>query len=256
MFETATLTYGSGSKRVWGTFAGMTGQILLVTCAVLAPMISPSVLPRATWIDGLAAPGPPQPPPPNLPAIRPNPGHVLRTLHELITPGWIPPTPRIIIDPVETVPANSEPGVPGGIAQGRGGGVVGSPFLESILSSVRPPVPVVRPPEPVATAPPVKVPATVKPPRISALELAHPISRGEPAYPVLARQMRVSGVVELRGVLGTDGRIHELRVLSGHPLLVKAAVDAVLRWVYAPTVLNGQAVEVEAPILVTFRLKE
>jgi protein TonB len=68
--------------------------------------------------------------------------------------------------------------------------------------------------------------------------------------------MRVSGVVELRGVLGTDGRIHELRVLSGHPLLVKAAVDAVLRWVYAPTVLNGQAVEVEAPIIVTFRLKE
>jgi protein TonB len=113
---------------------------------------------------------------------------------------------------------------------------------------------VVRPPEPVV-APPKTIAATVvRPPRVSALELAHPIRRVDPIYPPLARQARISGVVELQGVLGTDGRIHELKVLRGHPMLVKAAVDAVSQWTYAPTILNGQAVEVVAPIIVTFKL--
>jgi protein TonB len=60
--------------------------------------------------------------------------------------------------------------------------------------------------------------------------------------------------VELLGVLGVDGRIHELKVVRGHPLLVKAAIEAVRQWVYEPTLLNGQAVEVSAPILVNFIL--
>ena len=55
-------------------------------------------------------------------------------------------------------------------------------------------------------------------------------------------------------MLGTDGRIHELKVMRGHPLLVGAALDAVRQWIYAPTTLNGQAVEVSAPITVTFIL--
>ena len=65
----------------------------------------------------------------------------------------------------------------------------------------------------------------------------------------------MSGVVELAGVLGVDGRIHELRVLRGHPLLVNAAMEAVRQWVYEPTLLNGQPVEVSAPIIVNFILK-
>ena len=60
----------------------------------------------------------------------------------------------------------------------------------------------------------------------------------------------------VKGLLGTDGRIHELKVLSGHPLLVKAAVDAVSQWTYAPTILNGQPVEVVAPITVTFKMTQ
>ena len=84
--------------------------------------------------------------------------------------------------------------------------------------------------------------------------MARPIHRVEPIYPSIARQARVAGVVELQGVIGTDGRIHELKVLSGHPLLVKAAVDAVSQWIYAPTILNGQPVEVAAPITVNFKL--
>jgi protein TonB len=112
---------------------------------------------------------------------------------------------------------------------------------------------VLRPPEPVhheaATAP-----ASTAPPRITTVKMASPIRRVDPVYPALARQARVSGTVELLGVLGVDGRIHELKVVRGHPLLVKAAIEAVRQWVYEPTLLNGQAVEVSAPILVNFIL--
>ena len=76
----------------------------------------------------------------------------------------------------------------------------------------------------------------------------------EPVYPPLARAARISGAVELTGVIATDGRIRELRVVSGHPLLAKAALEAVRQWVYEPTVLNGEPVEVIAPITVHFQL--
>ena len=84
--------------------------------------------------------------------------------------------------------------------------------------------------------------------------MAETIYRPEPSYPPLARQARVSGTVQLEGVIGTDGRLKELRVVSGHPLLARAALEAVSQWVYKPTLLNGRPVEVIAPITVTFRL--
>src|SRR5262249_38066466 len=93
------------------------------------------------------------------------------------------------------------------------------------------------------------------PRRISSVQLAKIVHRVEPAYPVLARQARISGTVQLTGVIGIDGHIRELQVISGHPLLTKAALDAVPEWVYEPTLLNGEPVEVIAPITVTFRLE-
>jgi protein TonB len=75
-----------------------------------------------------------------------------------------------------------------------------------------------------------------------------------PVYPALARAARISGVVRLVGIVGTDGNIRKLDVVSGHPLLVDAAIGAVRQWGYRPTMLNGVPVEVVAPIDVTFRL--
>ena len=66
--------------------------------------------------------------------------------------------------------------------------------------------------------------------------------------------MRVSGVVELMGIIATDGRIRELKLLSGNPLLAPAALEAVRQWVYEPTLLNGEPVELIATISVIFRL--
>lgn len=110
---------------------------------------------------------------------------------------------------------------------------------------------------PPATAP-VK-PDVVQPPatpvRVGGnVQSAKLITQVVPVYPPLARQMRISGIVQLFGVIAKDGTIQRLQVLSGHPLLRQAAIDAVSQWVYRPTILNGQPVEVEAPIDVIFNL--
>jgi protein TonB len=84
--------------------------------------------------------------------------------------------------------------------------------------------------------------------------MARLIHQVEPLYPPLARQMRVSGVVELIGISGTDGRIRELKLRSGSPLLAHAAIEAVRQWVYEPTLLDGEPMELVATISVIFRL--
>ena len=76
----------------------------------------------------------------------------------------------------------------------------------------------------------------------------------QPEYPRLASSARIGGVVKLKAVIGADGRIKNLTLMSGHPLLVDAAMDAVRQWTYRPTVLNGKPVEVDTEIDVTFAL--
>ena len=83
---------------------------------------------------------------------------------------------------------------------------------------------------------------------------AEVLTRVQPAYPPLAQRMRVFGTVELEGVVGLDGRIHDLHVISGNPLLVGSAVDAVRQWIFRPTTLNGDPVEVVQPVTVNFIL--
>jgi protein TonB len=75
-------------------------------------------------------------------------------------------------------------------------------------------------------------------------------------YPALAKMARIQGVVRLEAVISRDGTIQSLKVISGHPLLIKAALDAVQRWRYQPTLLNGQPVEVATEIDVNFALAE
>ena len=80
------------------------------------------------------------------------------------------------------------------------------------------------------------------------------IQRVEPVYPVIARTMRLSGIVRLRAVIATDGSVQHLEVLSGNEILSRAARQAVEQWRYRPTLLNGVPVEVETYITVTFLL--
>ncbi len=82
------------------------------------------------------------------------------------------------------------------------------------------------------------------------------ISQPRPTYPIEAKQARIQGVVKLYALIGKDGTIQNLNVVSGHPLLAQAALEAVKQWVYQPTLLNGNPVEVETEIDVNFTLAQ
>jgi protein TonB len=256
VFETTALSYSSPTKRVWTTAMGFTGQAMLIALALLAPLISPQTLGRAFLVTTIAPPGAPPPPPPPGFKVVPQSHHAAatRVFKGLTIPVNVPAKVAMIIDnPPETV--GSGPGVPGGVPGGERDGVPGG-ILPGIIEAGTRVAPVVHLPEAVNREPVKVAAAPVKPPRITVLRMATPIHKVDPVYPVLARQARISGTVELLGVLGTDGRIHELKVLRGHPLLVNAALDAVRQWIFEPTMLNGQAVEVAAPITVNFILNQ
>jgi TonB family protein len=82
------------------------------------------------------------------------------------------------------------------------------------------------------------------------------VRKVNPAYPPLAKQARISGEVHLSAIIAADGTVKKLEVISGHPLLVPPALEAVKQWVYQPTLLNGNPVDVKTEITVTFTLSE
>ena len=86
------------------------------------------------------------------------------------------------------------------------------------------------------------------------VQAARLINRVQPAYPEEASKARISGTVKLRVLIATDGTIQQIQVVSGHPLLIQAAIDAVRQWQYQPTLLNGQPVEVDTQVDVIFSL--
>ena len=80
------------------------------------------------------------------------------------------------------------------------------------------------------------------------------VYRVEPKYPTLMQQIRRSGSVQLHAIISTDGTIESLQVISGDPGFYQSALDAVRQWRYKPTILNGQAVEVETVITVIYNI--
>ena len=131
-----------------------------------------------------------------------------------------------------------------------GGGGLGDPNgLIPLEGPAGPPRPS-PPPPPRGKEEPPRRPRWVAPEIQQALLLV----RVDPQYPVLARQIRLEGTVEIRAIISRDGSVRSVEILSGHLLLAQAARDAVLRWRYQPTLLNGQPVEVETLITVHFRL--
>jgi periplasmic protein TonB len=253
MFEQAILSGGPVSGRFWSTCAGVTGQIVVVGTMLLVPLVFPATLPQLQSYVTLVAPGPPPPPPPPpAPGTTVRPRGAVRTFDKaaLRMPVAIPDrVAKIVEDPPEFTGVGVQWGVPGGIPGGPGDGIIGG-VLSQTPTAPPPPV-VVKTTTPAATSAPPPIKRYVQG---GLVKLASPIRRVEPVYPQLARTARIEGVVELEGIIGIDGRIHDLKVKGGHPFLVQAAVEAVRQWLYSPGTLNGELVEVIAPITVTFRL--
>jgi protein TonB len=132
--------------------------------------------------------------------------------------------------------------VPGGSGGGVLGGIIGG------LPTAAPP-----PPPPKAVEKP-KAPSSI---RVGGnVQAANILKQVKPPYPPLARQARIQGTVKFNAVIGKDGRIQNLQLISGHPLLVAAATQAVEQWVYKPTLLNGEPVDVITTIDVNFTLNQ
>lgn len=252
MFE-QTFIEGTGkTKKTWTVLVSFVGQILLVLVAILIPLIYTDTLPRTTLTSFLVAPPPPPPPPPP-PAPAPKVVKVIPRQFDagrLMAPKVIPKEIAMIKE--EELPPISQSvgvvgGVPGGVPGGTPGGVIGG-----IIGSV----PVAAPPPP----PPVKeAPKPVTPQRIRVggnVQQARLIRQPKPVYPPLARQARIQGTVRFNAIIGRDGTIQNLQLVSGHPLLVPSAQEAVKQWVYQPTLLNGEPVEVITQIDVNFTLSQ
>ena len=76
-----------------------------------------------------------------------------------------------------------------------------------------------------------------------------------PVYPALALQARIQGTVRFTATIGKDGKILNLRLVSGHPLLVAAAQDAAKQWIYKPPLLNGELIEAVTQLDVNFAMR-
>jgi protein TonB len=129
--------------------------------------------------------------------------------------------------------------VAGGITGGVLGGIIGS-----VPTAVLPP----PPPKKEATPQRIRVGGNVQQAKL--------VRQPHPVYPPLAKQARIQGVVKLSAIIARDGTIQHLEVISGHPLLIPAALEAVKQWVYQPTLLNGEPVEVVTQIDVNFTLSQ
>jgi len=166
----------------------------------------------------------------------------------LLAPKQIPKDIAMIKEeelPPPSASAGVVGGVPGGVPGGTAGGVIGG-----IISSV----PTAAPPPP---PPKVEKPATPQRIRVGGnVQAANLIRKVTPVYPPLAKQARVQGTVRFTAIISKDGTIQQLQLVSGHPLLVQAAQDAVKQWLYKPTLLNGEPVEVVTQIDVNFTLSQ
>jgi protein TonB len=218
-------------------------EVIVIGVMVIVPLIYTEALPKAQLMTFLVAPPPPPPPPPP-PAAAPK--VIVRpvSMADLMkAPTVIPKTIAKIKDqPVQTN-IGVQGGVAGGVPGGQMGGILGGIIGGVMAGAGAPPPP--PPPKP-------QVPQRI---RVGGqVEAAKLIYGPKPEYPPLAKMARIQGSVKLEAIIAKDGTIKDLTVMSGHPLLVKAALSAVQQWRYQPTLLNGQPVEVQTEIDVNFTL--
>lgn len=252
MFE-QTFIEGTGKTKTPLTMmVSFALQCLLVGILILIPLIYTDTLPAGQLTSLFLAPPPPPPPPPPPAAATVKVVRVIPRQFDagrLMAPKVIPKEIAIIKEDELPINTGGAVGVVGGVPGGMPGGSVGG-VIGGIISSVPQ-----APPPPPAIKQEVK-PAVVQRIRVGGnVQAARLISQPRPAYPPLARAARISGTVRFNAIIGVDGRIQNLTLVSGHALLVQAAQDAVKQWVYQPTLLNGEPVEVVTQIDVNFTLQ-
>ncbi len=252
LFEVSLLdsSVAQRKRRTWSTLLSFVLQLFLIGLLLLLPLWFTDVLPKQQLLTLLEAPPPPPPPPPPA-ASTPSAAKVVKVTSNIAngrlrTPSRIPSKVQMIKEedapPPVAITGGVAGGVPGGIPGGQMGGVIGG--IISSSSSL-------------AAVPRLSQPA----PAVQRVRVSQGVTKGlliyrvEPAYPPLAKQARIQGVVVMTALIDKGGNVQNLQVVSGHPLLAPAAIEAVKQWRYKPFLLNGQPVEVETTVTVNFHVR-
>ena len=236
----------SGSKLL-DIVISLTVNLTMLSAPILAGLYFTDTINlkqfAATFL--VVPPPPPPPPPPAAVVVRSAAPtrRVFENAGKLLAPTVSPKNVAELKEaplPMDT-DAGMIGGVPGGVAGGSMGGVIGGVIGGVKTAAAMPIAPKENKPKE-----PVRVGGRVREPEL--------IKRVEPNYPVLARQTHLAGVVLIDAVIDENGNVGEMKVVSGHPLLLQSAVNAVRQWKYKPTYLNDVPVPVQLIITVTFRL--
>ena len=240
MFEQTFVGATAPARRSASFAASLACQAVVAGAALLYPLLHIASL---AWKPAVIV---------YLPPFRPiEPAHV--ESHAAATQAPSPkavfqatiPGPRKVPTTIATIAEMESAPILGGVGEGTSGGSsLPGLFDNPSLPEAKAPSHSAAPPKPS----PVRVSAGV--------QMAKIVRHVQPAYPPLARNARISGVVRLRAIIGADGSIRNLELVSGHPLLAPAAMQAVSQWRYQPTLLSGEPVEVITEILVNFTLNQ
>lgn len=246
MFEDSLLESGKRltKRNPWATVLSFALEGAAVGLLVLVPMIYTDAIPvRAMWTTDTifapptqSAPRAPEQPPDRRPISQTRTDVIDNTM---VQPWRVPPTIDRRPDPPAPALGNSGPQDPcvgciPSLNPGTRSPLIAEAMKQPVIATFRPP------------SKPVPVSGGVSEGLL--------IRRVTPEYPTLAKQSRTQGAVVLSATIGKDGTIQNLQVLTGHPFLAKAAMDAVRQWRYRPYLLNGQPVDVETTITVNFNL--
>ena len=238
MFEDS-LVESSGTLvrgNPWTFAFSFTAQSILAGIVLLMSLLYTDALPIRTLISTVEVPPPAAQAPPASHSVK-----LARASSEfnkgvLILPREIPSSIAMVHDNQSAAAGESQPsnGVPYGV-----GNAPSNPILTELLSGTRAVVPRI----------------SVQKVRVSSgVAQGLLIRQVKPQYPILAQQARIQGTIVLQAVIGKDGTVQEVRVVSGHPLLTGAAIAAVKQWLYRPYSLNGEPVAVDTQIIVNFTL--
>jgi len=233
-------SWAQRSRRSWSTLTSFALEALVIGLLLLLPLWKTVGLPSVRALPTPVSWG--TPPPAAPPVQRQHTTMIVQSNLQndvLVAPREVPRQVAMIEE--TTAPPQvsfNQPGVQGGTGTGSRDGV-----LNAIGESPNHAAPLPAPP-----------PVVTRAIRTSSMLEGSLIRRVQPAYPPLARSVRVQGSVVLAAVISKAGTIDNLRVLTGHPMLVPAAIEAVSQWRYRPYILNNEPVEVETQITVNFTL--
>jgi protein TonB len=234
LVESDKVAHRTHQTRTWPVSVAL--HTVFAVAIIIVPILKSGLLPepaavKAFFVEPMSAPAPPPPPPPPAPKARRVPKIVAPDLMD--DSAFVAPVVEELL-PEDGLDLGFEGGVEGGVAGGVPGGVIGG-----VVGGL----PDAPPPPPQRA---IRVGGQIKQPK--------KLKDVAPVYPDIAKQARVQGVVILECTISPQGKVTNVNVLRGIPLLNESAMSAVRQWVYTPTLLNGVPVPVIMTVTVNFKL--